>query len=132
MARLTTFLARPALLRTLLSRLRLAARLLREPLTPFTVKALAALPILYVVSPVDFLPDLIPVLGQLDDIGVVLLALEAFLGLVPQHLLEYHRRAIEEGRTYSPLGGGNAAAGAGTGDVIDAEWRREEEGPRRR
>jgi uncharacterized membrane protein YkvA (DUF1232 family) len=125
MARLLSWLGRPALLRSLLSRVRLAARLLREPLTPLTVKALAALPILYVISPVDLLPDLIPVLGQLDDIGVVLMAIEGFLGLVPSHLVDFHRRALEEGRPYTPLGKGTAAAGDGA--VIDAEWRREDE-----
>ena len=125
MARLLSWLGRPALLRSLLSRVRLAARLLREPLTPLAVKALAALPILYVISPVDLLPDLIPVLGQLDDIGVVLMAIEGFLGLVPAHLVDYHRRAIDEGRPYSPHHIGAPAPADGA--VIDAEWRREDE-----
>ena len=125
MARLLSWLGRPALLRSLLSRARLTARLLREPLTPLAVKALAALPLLYVISPVDLLPDLVPILGQLDDIGVVLLAIEGFLSLVPSHLVDYHRKAIDDGRPYSPHGA--SAGAAGNGVVIDAEWRREDE-----
>lgn len=127
MARFLAWLGRPALLRSLVLRARLAFRLLREPSVPAAVKALAALPVLYVIWPIDLLPDLLPVLGQLDDIGVVLLVVEAFLGLCPGHLVDHHRRALDEGRPYAPLGRG--AAAAEDGPVIDAEWRREETAP---
>ena len=124
MARIFAWLGRPALLRSLVVRLRLAVRLLREPSVPAAVKGLAALPVLYVLWPIDLLPDLLPVLGQLDDIGVVLMVVEAFLALCPSHLVDHHRRALDDGRPYAPVGRG--AAPAEDGAVIDAEWRREE------
>lgn len=51
---------------------------LRDPRTPWWVKALAALVVAYALSPIDLVPDFIPVLGYLDDVillpGLVWLA----------------------------------------------------------
>jgi uncharacterized membrane protein YkvA (DUF1232 family) len=120
-ARLSSWLTRPALLRSLLERARLALRLLREPAVPVAIKALTALPLLYVISPIDLLPDFIPVLGQLDDLGVLVAAVELFVGWCPPEAVEHHRRAIEAGTAYAPM-----RASAATGAVIDAEWRRDD------
>jgi carbonic anhydrase len=68
------------------------ARFLKElashPRTPMGTKALLGLAMLYLVSPIDFIPDFIPILGQFDDIiilgGMVVLALM----LVPRDLVE--------------------------------------------
>jgi uncharacterized membrane protein YkvA (DUF1232 family) len=118
-ARLTSWLSRPALLRSLLERARLAVRLLREPAVPLAVKALTALPLLYVISPIDLLPDIIPVIGQLDDLGVVIAAIELFVGWCPPAAVDHHRRAIQAGAPYAPMRGP-----VDRGEVIDAEWRR--------
>jgi uncharacterized membrane protein YkvA (DUF1232 family) len=98
-----SLLSRPALLGLLLRRIRLAVRLAREPRVPVTVKALLALPALYLISPIDLLPDLVPLLGQIDDLGVMMLALESFLKLCPQHLVSFHRDALDAMRPYSPV-----------------------------
>jgi uncharacterized membrane protein YkvA (DUF1232 family) len=116
--RVTSWLARPSLLRTLFSHLRLAARLVREPRVGRLVKALPVLAAVYVISPLDLIPDVIPVLGQLDDMGLLLMAIEAFLKVCPEDAVAFHRAAIAEGRTYSPMGEADR--------VIDAEWRRED------
>ncbi len=114
MPRLLSWLARPSLLRSLLARVRLAARLVREPRVPLACKLLPAAALAYVVFPLDLAPDFVPVLGQLDDAGLLLIALEAFLHVSPGDAVEYHRRAIAEGRKYSPMPPG--------GDFIDAQW----------
>ncbi len=116
-ARLTSWLSRPALLRTLLSQARLAFRLLREPRVPMLRKAVPLLAALYVISPLDFMPDFFPVLGQLDDLGIAVLGLEMFLRLCPAGPKAFHQDAIAEGRAYAPM--------ATTDDFIDAEWHRE-------
>jgi uncharacterized membrane protein YkvA (DUF1232 family) len=110
----TSWLSAPGLLRTLVARVRLAVRLMREPRVPRLLKALPVLTLLYVVSPLDFVPDVIPVLGQLDDFGVFLVSLELFLGLCPSGAVTFHRSAIAAGRRYTPM--------VSTGEVIDAEW----------
>ena len=48
---------------------------------PFKYKLLPILAILYVVSPFDFLPDFIPMIGWADDLLVLILAIFAFIGL---------------------------------------------------
>ena len=115
--RVTSWLSAPRLLKALVSQVRLAIRLFREPQVPVLTKALLPLAAIYVIWPLDFLPDVIPILGQLDDLGVAAVLLEMFLGLCPDPARAFHAAAIAEGRKYSPM--------PGTGDVIDAEWRRE-------
>jgi uncharacterized membrane protein YkvA (DUF1232 family) len=115
--RVTRWLSWPSLVRTLLSHVRLTLRLLREPRVPRLVKAVPILAVLYVVSPVDVIPDVIPILGQLDDLGVIVLALETFLKWCPSQAVEFHRSAMTQGRKYGPMPPG--------GEVIDAEFRRQ-------
>jgi uncharacterized membrane protein YkvA (DUF1232 family) len=96
-------------------------RLLREPQVPLILKAVPVLASIYVVSPLDLIPDFVPILGQLDDLGVLLLALEAFLRWCPLPAVAYHRAAMEQGRKYGPMPDNTHG-----GDVIDAEFHREE------
>lgn len=114
--RVTSWLRRPGLLRMLFSQVRLAGRLLREPRVSLRVKAAPLLAALYLVSPLDVLPDFLPVLGQVDDLTLILVALAAFLRLCPAAAVAFHRAAIAEGKPYMPM--------SPTDDVIDAEWRR--------
>jgi uncharacterized membrane protein YkvA (DUF1232 family) len=71
-------------------RLSLTWRLVRDGRVPFYARPIALLPALYMMSPIDVLPDFIPVIGKLDDAFVVSTAY-FFLGrLVPEHLLQEH------------------------------------------
>lgn len=116
-ARGTPWLGRPKLLWTLCSHVRLASRLLREPRVPHRAKAVPLLALLYLVSPLDLIPDALLVLGQVDDLSLLLAAFGAFSRLCPAAAVAFHRAAIAEGRPYTPM--------APADDVIDAEWRRE-------
>jgi hypothetical protein len=55
-------------------------------------------------------------LGQLDDVGVLVLALQAFWRLCPSAVVAFHRIAVAEGRGYSAMSTAD--------DVIDVEWKR--------
>lgn len=113
----TSWLSWPMLARTFFSHVRLALRLVREPAVPAYLKAMPFLAVLYVLSPIDILPDLIPMLGQLDDLGFLVLALELFLKWCPSDAVAFHRTAIAARAKYSPM--------IPKGQVIDAEWKRE-------
>jgi membrane protein DedA with SNARE-associated domain len=63
-----------------------------DPRVPWHAKALALLIAAYAVSPIDLIPDFIPVLGHLDDVILVPLGIWLFLRLIPSDLLEEHRR----------------------------------------
>jgi uncharacterized membrane protein YkvA (DUF1232 family) len=101
---------------TLLSDVHLAVRLMREPAVPVFLKAVPFAALAYVLSPLDFLPDFLPIVGQLDDLGVLLLGLKGFLRLCPTDVVSFHREAIVQHRPFAPM--------SSTADVIDAEFRR--------
>ena len=66
---------------------RLSLRLLRDPRVPRWRKIFLALVLVYLVIPIDLVPDFIPVAGQLDDAVLVWLALRGLwqTGLVREH-----------------------------------------------
>lgn len=62
---------------------RLLWRALKHPLSPGWLKPAVALLVLYVLSPVDFIPDVIPVLGLVDDVVLLPLAIRFILDRLP-------------------------------------------------
>src|SRR5215207_7465071 len=79
----------------LLRQARLVFRLLRDDRVPTAAKLIVPAAVMYLISPLDVVPDLIPLLGQIDDIGLLVLSLMAFVRLCPQHLVHEHERALE-------------------------------------
>jgi uncharacterized membrane protein YkvA (DUF1232 family) len=67
--------------------LTLARRLRADPRVPFKAKAAVVLAGLWVLSPVDLLPEFLPVIGPLDDVVVVALALRYAARRVPREVL---------------------------------------------
>jgi membrane protein DedA with SNARE-associated domain/uncharacterized membrane protein YkvA (DUF1232 family) len=65
----------------------------RDPRVPWYAKTVALLVAAYAVSPIDLIPDFIPVLGHLDDVILVPLGVLLAARLIPDALLEEHRRA---------------------------------------
>ncbi len=65
-----------------------------HPGTPWHAKALAALVVAYAFSPIDLIPDFIPVLGYLDDLIIVPLGIYLTLRLIPSEVVvEARQRA---------------------------------------
>ncbi len=73
--------------------------------TPMHLKVLMLLVPLYLLSPIDLIPDVIPVLGWLDDVVIVPMLVSWIVKMLPQRAPVYQR----------------AADGA---KVIDGEYRR--------
>ena len=61
-------------------------KLFRHPATPWWVKAIAVAVVAYAVSPIDLIPDFIPVLGQLDDLLLLPLGVALAVRLTPPAL----------------------------------------------
>jgi uncharacterized membrane protein YkvA (DUF1232 family) len=89
---------------SLLRTARLVWRLVADPRVPLFPKLILLVAAIYVISPVDLIPDLILGLGQLDDIGVAMLAIGVFIQLCPPAVVDEHRRAIagESGPSAKP------------------------------
>jgi uncharacterized membrane protein YkvA (DUF1232 family) len=64
----------------------------RDPRVPWYAKLLAGVVVAYAVSPVDLIPDFIPVIGLLDDMIIVPLGLGLALKMIPREVMEEHRR----------------------------------------
>lgn len=67
---------------------RLLLALLADERIPTSRKAVLGIAAGYLVSPIDIIPEAIPVLGALDDVAVVVIALDIFLEGVPRALLD--------------------------------------------
>ena len=76
-------------------RLRLAVLLVRDERIPPGIRMIPPLLVLYLAMPLDLVPDFIPVLGQLDDIAVAVLALGLVMRFVPVQVIESHIDALE-------------------------------------
>jgi uncharacterized membrane protein YkvA (DUF1232 family) len=84
-------------------------KLFKHPRTPRPVKWLAIAVLAYAVSPIDLIPDFIPVLGQLDDLVIVPLGIALALKLTPQPLWdEVWREAQDTAQRLPPLWAGSA------------------------
>ena len=73
------------------------ASAVRDPRTPLAAKVLGAIVVAYAVSPIDLIPDFIPVIGYLDDLILVPLGLWAVRRMIPADVLAEHRARVEKG-----------------------------------
>jgi uncharacterized membrane protein YkvA (DUF1232 family) len=83
-----------ALLPQLWRSARLTYRLLRDSRVPLMAKMVFYATVVYMLSPVDFLPDWMPVLGQADDLVAIIAGLNLFFRACPKWLVEEHEAAL--------------------------------------
>jgi uncharacterized membrane protein YkvA (DUF1232 family) len=65
----------------------------RDPRVPWYAKALAIGVAGYALSPIDLIPDFVPVLGYLDDLVIVPLGILIVVKLIPSEIMAEHRAA---------------------------------------
>jgi uncharacterized membrane protein YkvA (DUF1232 family) len=76
-----------SLLRALPDLVRLIARLVGDPLLPRAAKVALAAAMVYLASPIDLIPDFIPVLGYLDDVLLAAVLVDGLLNWVDRGLV---------------------------------------------
>ena len=67
----------------------------RHPRVPWYAKALALLVVGYALSPIDLIPDFIPILGYLDDLVLIPLGIMLVIRMIPAEVLAECRRKSE-------------------------------------
>ena len=67
---------------------------LKDPRTPRIAKVLLGAAVAYAISPIDLIPDFIPVLGHLDDLIVVPTLLFFAVKLIPKDVMDDCRRQV--------------------------------------
>jgi uncharacterized membrane protein YkvA (DUF1232 family) len=69
----------------------------RDPRVPWYAKLLAALVVAHTLSPIDLIPDFIPVIGYLDDLIITPLGLTLAIKLIPAEVINDARLKAESG-----------------------------------
>ncbi len=103
----------------------LAWRLMHDPRVATVTKIMVpAIVAIYILSPVDLIPDFIPVLGQLDDLAILALAVKLFINLAPPAVVAEHQANMGGS---SPSGGpavtGGPTTGSAAGETVDTTYR---------
>ncbi len=102
---------------------RVIGRLMLDRRVPLRAKLLLPAALLYLISPIDLVPDIIPLHGWIDDILAVLFSAALFLGMTPRDVVLEH---IQGRGPSSAPDSPNQARGSGK-TVIDGSYRRLED-----
>jgi uncharacterized membrane protein YkvA (DUF1232 family) len=98
----------------------------RDPRVPWYAKATAACIAAYALSPIDLIPDFVPVVGYLDDLFIVPLGIMLAVHLIPPALMAEHRAAASAatGRPTSKAGAAAIVAIWIAAIALTAWWAR--------
>jgi len=98
-------------IRDFVLRVRLVWRLIRDRRISFWLKIIPVAGLVYLVSPLDLIPDIaLPVIGELDDAAILWLTNYLFVVLCPPAIVSEHVKALSQGGSKSA-----------EDDVVDAE-----------
>lgn len=75
---------------TVIKRLRLTLSLLMDRRVPIWTKVVPIAAVIYILSPIDIMPDVFLGLGQMDDLMILIAGLELFERIVPEPILQEH------------------------------------------
>ncbi len=76
---------------------RLVGKLMLDRRVPWKLKLLLPAAIAYVISPIDLVPDMLSVLGRLDDVLALLIPLALYTGMAPKEVVTEHLRSGRAG-----------------------------------
>lgn len=93
----------------IIKRFRLVWLLFLDARVPLWTKFIMPLSWVYFIFPFDLIPDIIPVAGQMDDLGILLLAMTLFVKLCPSDIVQYYMDKLEYGD--------------GADDIIDSTYK---------
>ena|SRR5258706_6673668 len=108
----------PGFFHQLIEQFRLSWALLLDNRVPLALKIIPLGAVAYVISPIDLIPDILPILGQLDDLGILMTALTMFNNLSPADVVEEHVARLRAGNPYK-------IAHDKEGPVIDVKVKRD-------
>jgi uncharacterized membrane protein YkvA (DUF1232 family) len=74
-------------LRSIVRQARVLLLALRHPQTPWRARVVAGCAAAYLLSPIQVIPTFIPVIGQLDDLAVLLVGMKLLRKLLPENIL---------------------------------------------
>ena len=69
--------------------------LAKDHRTPLATKIFPWAALLYLLLPIDLVPDIVPLFGQLDDVGVIVLLVSIALKVIPKSLWNEHEKKVD-------------------------------------
>ena len=106
---------------------RLVLYLVRDPNVPLYLKLLPLAAVIYVLIPTDFIPDIFPVVGQLDDLTALIVGGKIFIELAPQKVVTQYIQAMRRSSGEIPQEeeqdpDENSDSGNQSGLIIEGEY----------
>jgi uncharacterized membrane protein YkvA (DUF1232 family) len=86
--RLLSWVAQIGLITSMIKESRLALRLFRDKRVPTQAKAIPVLAVLAIVSPLGWVVNLVPIVGQLSSLGLLALGVNTFIKAAPQDIVQ--------------------------------------------
>jgi uncharacterized membrane protein YkvA (DUF1232 family) len=77
--------------------------LLVDPRVSLWAKGLLIGATVYAVTPMDFIPDIVPVLGEMDDLAIFLTGCRMFIQMCPAHVVDEHVARIDVSGKWNPF-----------------------------
>ncbi|MFZ3054901.1 MAG: YkvA family protein [Minisyncoccales bacterium] len=68
----------------------------KDPRVPRVAKIFSGIIIAYALSPIDLIPDFIPIIGYLDDLIIVPIGISLALKMIPKDILNEYKKKLEE------------------------------------
>ena len=112
-----------SMLSALMNQVRLGWYLLTDGKVSLLTKAIIPAALLYVISPIDIIPDMIPVAGQLDDLGIVMAGVALFIRMCPPELVQYYRDQLNLGHQEATSSSHEITTPPDDEDSIDTTYR---------
>ena len=107
------------MIRDFIMRVKLILRLIRDKRVSPWLKIIPAAGLLYLISPLDLIPDIaLPIVGELDDAAVLWLTNYLFIELCPPEVVQEHVKALTAG---SPKDAGDEVVDAESVEIKDAK-----------
>ncbi|MBL8056412.1 MAG: DUF1232 domain-containing protein [Anaerolineales bacterium] len=112
------------LIREVVQQVKLVYNLMLDVRVPALAKLIPVAALAYLVLPLEP-TDLLPVLGQLDDVAIVMLGMRFFLELAPAEVVREHLKRLTEGGRWDVVDTPPANPPASDGEVVDGSVREE-------
>ncbi len=87
-------LSDPGFLSELWQQIKMVYYLMMDRDVPIYLKVVPLLALIYLISPIDFVPDAFLGLGQMDDLAILLVGAKVFIELAPQNVVESYLRQM--------------------------------------
>ena len=99
----------PGFVSELWQQVRLVYKLFLDPEVPIYLKVIPIAAVAYLLFPFDFIPDVIPGLGQLDDITILVIGTKMFIDLAPKQVVARHLQSMRAHGESFPTADGQPA-----------------------